>query len=190
MSDPFENHRAPKPDCGFYFPFYNLTAKIHIPATANHKALQWHKASTPSLVESFSLSVLQNLHGHGLRPSPFNAFTKRTKEKDLKCFPWLVVEHKKEQKSERLKMEAYCQAVNASGCAVRLNQIAAKYAVGLVGEAHVPPVPAVTTVGPEVKVWITYFAKDFMAYQKAGKMRRWHGGGYVSTSPEPEAILY
>lgn len=63
---------------------------------------------------------------------------------------------------EKLKEVAYCQAVNGSGCAVRLNQIAAKYTLELSRQAHVPPIPAITTVGPEVKVWITYYIKDFL----------------------------
>lgn len=85
----------------------------------------------------------------------------------------------------RSKEVVYCQAVNGSGCAVRLNQIAAKYTLELTGEAHVPPIPAITTVGPEVKVWITYYIKDFLPYgdhdhnkQKSPK----HDSAYVSTS--------
>jgi hypothetical protein len=111
----------------------------------------------PALVESFSWPDLKRLYAHGLRPSPFHAFDKRKPlEKDLRCFPWLVIEHKMMPKNcEKLKEVAYCQAVNGSGCAVRLNQIAAKYTLELAREAHVPPIPAVTTVGPEVKVWIT-----------------------------------
>ncbi|EXL90814.1 hypothetical protein FOIG_16016 [Fusarium odoratissimum NRRL 54006] len=120
----------------------------------------------PALVESFSWPDLKRLYAHGLRPSPFHAFDKRKPlEKHLKCFPWLVIEHKKmPETGEKLKEVAYCQAVNGSGCAVRLNQIAAKYTPELARQAHVPPIPAVTTVGPEVKVWITYYIKDFFPY--------------------------
>ncbi|EXL50371.1 hypothetical protein FOCG_08671 [Fusarium oxysporum f. sp. radicis-lycopersici 26381] len=133
---------------------------------ADREALKWHKASMPALVESFSWPDLKRLYAHGLRPSPFHAFDKRKPlEKDLKCFPWLVIEHKKMPETyEKLKEVAYCQAVNGSGCAVRLNQIAAKYTPELARQAHVPPIPAVTTVGPEVKVWITYYIKDFFPY--------------------------
>ncbi|EWY89625.1 hypothetical protein FOYG_10441 [Fusarium oxysporum NRRL 32931] len=133
---------------------------------ADREALKWHKASMPALVESFSWPDLKRLYAHGLRPSPFHAFDKRKPlEKHLKCFPWLVIEHKKmPETGEKLKEVAYCQAVNGSGCAVRLNQIAAKYTPELARQAHVPPIPAVTTVGPEVKVWITYYIKDFFPY--------------------------
>ncbi|SCO88829.1 uncharacterized protein FRV6_12957 [Fusarium oxysporum] len=169
MADPFRNKKRPQVDGAFYFPIYHLTEKSPIPGATGHTGMEWHKASTPSLVESFSWSKLKKLHEHGLRPSPFHAFKKKQPlENDMKCYPWLVVEHKhKKNTFEKLREEAYCQAVNASGCAVRLNQITAKFAVELPKEAHIPPIPAVTTVGPEVKVWITYFAKDFMAYYYA-----------------------
>ncbi|ENH74920.1 hypothetical protein FOC1_g10002465 [Fusarium oxysporum f. sp. cubense race 1] len=149
--------------------FDSKAAWVTFDKSGNALGMEWHKASTPSLVESFSWSKLKKLHEHGLRSSPFHAFKKKQPlENDMKCYPWLVVEHKhKKNTFEKLREKAYCQAVNASGCAVRLNQITAKFAVELPKEAHIPPIPAVTTVGPEVKVWITYFAKDFMAYYYA-----------------------
>ncbi|KAF4986185.1 hypothetical protein FGRMN_10951 [Fusarium graminum] len=180
-----ENETQPRPDYGIYLPMYHLVGKSHIPETAEHKGLKWHDSPTPSIVESFSWSVLKELHDHGLPPSPINALEasgKEPRENDLKCFPWFVVEHKKQDNSEKSKREAYRQAVNASGCAVRLNQIAAKYAVRLAHDAHVPPTPTVTTVGPLVKVWITYFQrKGFMAYHDDEKWQRCNRdhGGYV-----------
>ncbi|CAF3541645.1 unnamed protein product [Fusarium graminearum] len=166
LPDSFYNKKRPKPDCAFYFPIYHLTKQHHVPRISDRKALEWHKASMPGLVESFSWPDLKSLYAHGLRPSPFHAFDKTTPlKKDLKCFPWLVIEHKAMPENyEKLREVAYCQAVNGSGCAVRLNQIAAKYTPELVRDGHVPPIPAVTTVGPEVKVWITYYIKDFFHY--------------------------
>lgn len=184
-----ENTTQPKPDYGFYLSMYHLTDGYEIPETTEYKGLKWHKSSTPLLVESFSWSVLKYLYGHGLQPSPVNVFDvlgKKPRENDLKCYPWLVVEHKKCDESEKSKKEVCRQAVNASGCAVRLNQLAAKYAVQLPDEAHVPPVPAVTTIGPKVKVWITYFGKGFMAYHDKGSWQRCtrDQGGYVSLQSE------
>ncbi|GKU07875.1 hypothetical protein FLAG1_05768 [Fusarium langsethiae] len=178
-----ENRTQPKPDYGFYLPMYHLTDGYDIPETTEHKGLKWHKSSTPLLVESFSWSVLKSLHKHGLQPSPVNIFDvsdKKPRETDLKCYPWLVVEHKKCDESEKSKNEVCRQAVNASGCAVRLNQLAAKYAFQLTDEAHVPPIPTVTSIGPKVKVWITYFGKGFMAYhdnkESWRRCNRIHGG--------------
>ncbi|EXK33501.1 hypothetical protein FOMG_10775 [Fusarium oxysporum f. sp. melonis 26406] len=166
-----EVFKTPKPDLVFYLPMYHLDT--YIPTITDHEAQQWHKASTPSLVEPFSWSTLKKLHGFGLLATPFNVLNKEEpqepQEQDLSCFPWLVVEYKKAKNApgelDRLKEVVYCQAANASGCAVKLNQNAARYAVKLAYGAEVPPVSSVTTVGPQVKVWITFFAKDFMAYR-------------------------
>ncbi|KAF5980094.1 hypothetical protein FBULB1_5338 [Fusarium bulbicola] len=162
--------KAPKPDLVFSLPMYHLGT--HIPMITDHEAHQWHKASTPSLVESFSWSNLKQLHKSGLLVTPFNVFSSKEsqepRERDLSCFPWLVVECKKAERTtgelERLQEVVYCQAANASGCAVKLNQNAAKYAIKLAYHAEIPPVASVTTVGPQVKVWITFFAEDFGAY--------------------------
>lgn len=164
----------------------------HIPTVTLHEAREWHKATTPSLVEPFSWSTLKDLHQHGLKPTPFSVLdTKTPLEADLISYPWLVVEYKRAKGKARsttagprqLEEVVYCQAANASGCAVKLNQNAAEFAVQLADDAQVPPVPTITTVGPQVKVWITFFAKDFMAYRfKDKKNQQFHGykEGYVS----------
>ncbi|KAM5360385.1 hypothetical protein ACJA88_014848 [Fusarium oxysporum] len=194
MPDDFRNASAHKPEYAFYFPMYQLTARIEksrltpryvsgVSATPDNKfktVLEIPEDSTSPSVESFSFSALKELYQHGLRPSPFNAFKKRATEKHLRCFPWLVIEMKKKHTQRGLinksKEEASCQAANGSGCAVRLNQIAAKFAVELPGEGQIPPIPAVTTAGPEVKVWITYFAKNFTAHRSHTKR-----GQYLET---------
>ncbi|KAF5549504.1 hypothetical protein FMEXI_4204 [Fusarium mexicanum] len=134
------------------------------------RVLEVPEESSSSSVESFPYFALKELYQYGLRPSPFNAFKKGVTEKHLRCFPWLVIEMKKKHtqrgRIDKSKEEASCQAVNGSGCAVRLNQIAAKFAVELPGQGQISPIPAVTTAGPEVKVWITYFARSFMTQRK------------------------
>ncbi|KAI7763369.1 hypothetical protein LZL87_010434 [Fusarium oxysporum] len=161
-----ELFKAPKPDLVFYLPMYHLDT--HIPTITDYEAQEWHKASTPALVESFSWSNLKRLHGRGLLATPFKVLNNaEPQEQDLACFPWLVVECKKWKRTTaeliRLEETVYCQAANASGCAVKLNRNAAWYAVELAGEAQIPPAASVTTVGPQVKVWITFFAKNFKA---------------------------
>ncbi|KAG5756400.1 hypothetical protein H9Q72_002824 [Fusarium xylarioides] len=52
----------------------------------------------------------------------------------------------------------------------------------MAGHAEVPPVPTITTVGPQVEVWITYFATRFMAYRfKFQDTQQFHGykEGYI-----------
>lgn len=205
MPDDFRNASAPKPDYAFYFPMYRPTARNDIsqlnprcvrgdsatPSNTIKRVLEPPEESTSSSVESFSFSALKELYQYGLRPSPFNAFKKGAEEKHLRCFPWLIIEMKKKHtqrgKINKSKEEASCQAANGSGCAVRLNQIAAKFAVELPGQGQIPPIPAVTTAGPEVKVWITYFAKNFMAdrfHTKRGEHLDPIDQGYVSIKSE------
>lgn len=173
MSDRLKNERAPQPDYAFYFPINRLPTNSSI-------ALEQHEE-----LAMFSLSALKELYVHGLRPSPFHPFQKNFRKKDLKCFPWLVIEFKPKPGAngviKQKKEEVYCQAVNGSGCAVRLNEIAALYEMKLPGRAHIPPIPAVTTVGPEVKVWITYSTENVLAYRcDTKKEKQKTGQGYVS----------
>lgn len=172
-----------------------------IPTVTRHGAREWHKESTPSLVEPFLWSSLRELHRHGLKPTPFNVLNKKNPlESDLASYPWLVVEYKRANgtarsntaSSTRLEEVVYCQAANASGCAVKLNQNAAKFATQMAGDAQIPPVPTITTVGPQVKVWITFFARDFMAYRFIDKdIQQYHKykEGYVSADCDSDMNL-
>jgi hypothetical protein len=182
---------APKPDLAFYIPMYHLAVKSHIHTTTGSGRSERDEETTPSTVEPFSWSTLKELHANGLRPTPFNEFKiKAPKGQDLRCYPWLIVEYKKVPKDksefERLSEVASCQAANACACAVKLCQNAARYAVELEEDAQIPPIPAITTVGAEVKVWLTYFAKDFMAYYSiTPKQQRYERvkEGHVSGKP-------
>jgi hypothetical protein len=177
IPDRLKNESAPQPDYAFYFPINRAPANSLL-------ALEPRQESA-----LFSLPALKELYNHGLRPSPFHPFGKSFEEEHLKCFPWLVVESKPKQGTNRaitrLREVAYCQAINGSGCAVRLNEIAALYETNLPGLAHIPPVPAVTTVGPEVKVWITYHTENSLACRcNTVKKKQKTGKGYVSIERE------
>lgn len=138
------------------------------------------------MVEPFSWSLFQELFEHGLRPTPFSTLGKKAKKskgpstKDLKCYPWLIVEFKTED--DFLMEEVCCQGANASACAVNLNRIAAKYTTEEAEDAQVPPIPVITTVGPKVKAWITYFSRDFKAPYDVRTKRKGENvkEGYVS----------
>lgn len=159
-----EKEKCPKPDYAFYFPIYDLdSGSMMIPKVTDPEARQWHQVPNPSLVEPFSWSILQELFRHGLRPTPFRVFHKSPLEASLKCYPWLIVEHKKESNLESTERIVYCQATNAAAGAVQLIHIAARYAAKRPDQAHVAPVPVVTTIGPRVKVWIMYYAENFQA---------------------------
>lgn len=72
---------------------------------------------------------------------------------DLICFPWAVVEFKRQNEHE---VRCYCQAANASVAALELQ---ADMFCKVFGDEFpkVGPVVSFTCVGPIVKVWLTYF---------------------------------
>ncbi|KAF4947784.1 hypothetical protein FSARC_13889 [Fusarium sarcochroum] len=148
--DDLETLRIPKPDYAFYFPIHHLSGGSRQPAIADPKHRQWHPNSKSTLVESFSWSLFDELFEFGLQPTPFRAFGKEPELEKLKCYPWLIVEFKREDMA-RLE-EVCCQAANDSASAVKLNQIAARYAAKRGDEEQIPPIPVMTTIGPRVKV--------------------------------------
>ncbi|KAF4461146.1 hypothetical protein FALBO_12064 [Fusarium albosuccineum] len=156
----FERSKCPKPDYGFFLPIYHLEEDPKMPKVEFTNPRKWHQSPNNALVGSFSWSLLKDLYTHGLRPTPFLVFDRKPQESKLMCYPWLVVEHKKEDIHPRT---VCCQAANASACAVKLSQVTARYAVELPDSAHIPPIPVITTIGPQVKVWIMHFAKDLVA---------------------------
>ncbi|KAM5350450.1 hypothetical protein ACJ41O_006955 [Fusarium nematophilum] len=178
--EPFESVKAPQPDYVFYLPIYHLETQPGIPTIIDAKTRRWNRAASHGLMEPFSWSTLKELSSAGLRPSPIKIFDQPPMEARLKCYPWLVIEHKKE--GERPEIVC-CQAANAGACAVRLNQLSTRYAVELPNEAHIPPIPTVTTIGSRVTVWIVYFAKDFEAPCRSEGARdvtiETHKQGYV-----------
>ncbi|KAL2678503.1 hypothetical protein Neosp_009250 [[Neocosmospora] mangrovei] len=160
----FESLKCPKPDQAFYLPMYYSDFKVGIPTVVDPEARQWNRHQEASIMEPFSWSTLEKLHEFGLQPSPFRIFHKPPMEASLKCYPWLIVEHKKEEEPEGPSGRVVCcQAANAAACAVRLIQDSAQYAVELPDYGHIPPIPAVTTIGPRVTVWLMYFAEKFDA---------------------------
>ncbi|RBQ77187.1 hypothetical protein FVER14953_13951 [Fusarium verticillioides] len=115
-------------------------------------------------MEPFTWSTLQALNKVGLESSPFRIFDKNPLEANLRCYPWLIIEHKREKdQNEGLERVVNCQAANAAACAISLVQQTAQYAIKLPRHAHIPPIPTITTVGSFVTVWLMYFAENFDA---------------------------
>lgn len=121
------------------------------------------------MAEPFTWNTLSYLHSHAhLQPGPHdfsNSMTGELVSPRLVCYPWLIVELDKGYRgmSSVFFEERVCyQAKNAAACALQLQRQLAKYAAPLADQAHVPPIPTVTTVGARVTVWIAYYAKDFV----------------------------
>lgn len=158
----FNNVKCPKPDRAFYLQMYHLDAEPRTPEIHELGSRKWNQAPESSLMEPFAWSGLKELFKFGLLSTPFRVFDKEPRDAKLKCYPWLLAEHKKGS-SSKPEERVCCQAANGSACAVRLNQTSARYANALPFDAHIPPIPTITTVESRVKVWITYFARDFDA---------------------------
>ncbi|RBA15619.1 hypothetical protein FPRO05_12226 [Fusarium proliferatum] len=154
---------SPKPDQAFFLPIYHNRHPTGIPTVVDPNARQWDRTQEISAMEPFTWSTLKRLHEFGLQPAPFKLFKKPPLEANLKCYPWLVVEHKKEKQDDGLVRDVCCQAANAAACAISLIRHTAQYAIKLPKQAHIPPIPVITTIGPSVKVWIIYYATDFDA---------------------------
>lgn len=74
---------------------------------------------------------------------------------DRTCFPWLIVEHKREDEQADDK-SFYHLAATAALKALAMLQILAKHAENKSQDRHVPPVTVITTAGENVQVWIAY----------------------------------
>lgn len=120
----------------------------------------WKNSPRNGLVRNFSSAVLDHLSLYGLEPCAANSRRRNAKAKSNEdntpymCFPWLVVEHKKMGRGIKY---CYCQAVNGAHAALTMLRNLAKHANhGMPGLAHIPPVTTITTIGPQVKVWVAY----------------------------------
>lgn len=133
---------------------------------------------------SFSIQSLGELSKKGVICAPTTGLRKRTSSPetrlsstDLVCFPWAVVEFKKQIQGSQIE-RCYCQAANASAVALVLlaqlsakakekaeeneedkekAQVKAKVKAMHAACSRLPPVVSFTCVGPIVKVWLTYY---------------------------------
>ncbi|KAI0133807.1 hypothetical protein BJ170DRAFT_175778 [Xylariales sp. AK1849] len=144
----------PTPDWVAYFRVYDLESSwTRIPNSSG----RWPFANSvkESIVENFSLPVLQGLAEHSLQFSVANNLRQHQSSpvvlSDLLCYPWLITEHKKKEK--RKDIECFCQAANAGAASLMLLQTLVKHSTC----KTVLPVVTMTTWGPEVRIWICFF---------------------------------
>lgn len=118
----------------------------------------WTVQPKDAMVTNLSRETLQHLAAHGLYSVVADSaqkqrFTKNLRLSDHMCFPWLVMEHKKDKHTTE---HCYCQAANGTSAAVLLLENLCKYETPSHLNLHIPPVIGITTGGGEVRVWITY----------------------------------
>lgn len=77
-------------------------------------------------------------------------------DNDLVCYPFAVVELKHAYIGASQEEFCFCQAANAASTALsmleRLYMLGDQHSTN----AHVPAVVALTCIGPQVRVWLTY----------------------------------
>jgi hypothetical protein len=151
----FSRRTRPKPDLTYAFPMI-------IPSVGGYRGFERDEFMNVFSRQSLGILVKRGIictPTAGLRrwmKSPNNTFMSSS---DLTCFPWAVVEFKKEAQACSVSPEdrCYCQAANASAAALDLRRL---LFANIFDDAVsiLPPVIAFTCVGHIVKVWLTYLA--------------------------------
>lgn len=124
------------------------------------------------MVGGFSVHALGSLREKGIICAPTTGLQRWTqnparanlRKPDLACFPWAVVEFKRqEQNRVPAYQRCYCQAAKASAAALDLQAQLFKREVGESSAVELSPIISFTCVGPIVKLWLTY--EDLQAHR-------------------------
>ncbi|KAH7070236.1 hypothetical protein FB567DRAFT_216878 [Paraphoma chrysanthemicola] len=150
---------TPKPDLTYAFPI-----KSH--STAILRGLARDEIS-----KALSPEVLGQLLQQGITCTPTTGLRNWTKaqdktkmlrsDSDRSCFPWAIVEMKRDVSTVdgALAIRCYCQAANAAAAALDLQaQLFDKLDHDRYSQN--PPIVVITTVGPEIRVWLAYWDRD------------------------------
>jgi hypothetical protein len=146
-----------KPDLTYAFPFQTSTPD------------DLKGFARDELTQALSLQSLGKLVERGVACAPTTALRKRVNlpngttwsSSDRSCFPWAVVEMKKNVSAPHdVAVErCYCQAANAAAAALDIQaQLFDKLNDN--SSLRSPPVVAFTCIGPVVKVWLAYQDKS------------------------------
>jgi hypothetical protein len=119
--------------------------------------------------ENYSFQTLSQLNKQGLRCVPFSesladvAKMKRDGKEllsPLVCFPWGVIRIEGMEKlamaNDVLVTESICLASTAASNALSMFERLARFADEKHEGKHIPPVIAITAVGPNTTVWLAY----------------------------------
>ncbi|KAI6843343.1 hypothetical protein KC332_g3577 [Hortaea werneckii] len=146
--------KTPTPDLTYAFPILNS------PFTGF--------AAQETLGTIFSLDVLRDLRNDaniklissptcGLKNDDNGSPKSDLNKTNLMCFPWAIVEIKHPRVNKTDIEYCYCQAANDSAIALRMLGALFRKATGCL-PADLPPIVAITCIGPELRVWLTYNA--------------------------------
>lgn len=146
----------PKPDLTYAFPIHDSPLNDLSRFERDH------------FTRCFSVQALKTLSEKGIICAPttgLRKWTERAKRTflsttDLACFPWAVVEFKKQVPGSRTSPveRCYCQAANASAAALELQGQLFALVVDKT-YSTLPPIISFTCIGPIVRVWLTYYTE-------------------------------
>ncbi|KAH7078108.1 hypothetical protein BKA63DRAFT_602099 [Paraphoma chrysanthemicola] len=150
---------TPKPDLTYAFPMQS------------HSTGRLRGLARDEISKALSPEVLGQLLQQGITCTPTTGLRNWTKaqdktkmlrsESDRSCFPWAIVEMKRDGSTVdgALAIRCYCQAANAAAAALDLQaQLFDK--LGHDRYSRNPPVVVITTVGPEIRVWLAYWDRE------------------------------
>ncbi|KAM0440071.1 hypothetical protein ACHAPT_001174 [Fusarium lateritium] len=148
----------PKPSWVAHFPVYVIFPVDH---PGRHSGL-WRFASTHSIVDNFSQVTLEHLASHGLEISATGVTKTGRRGAALSleyvCFPWLIVEHMKDEYKGNVEL-CYSHAANAGSGALEMFQNLSRHESNKCpNDTHIPPVVVLTTRRDLVRVWIMHSA--------------------------------
>ncbi|KAJ3524926.1 hypothetical protein NM208_g11860 [Fusarium decemcellulare] len=154
----------PKPSWAAHFPIYVVS-----PADCPYQRSGiWQLASSHSIADNFSQITLEHLSSHGLQSSA-TGVTKSgrrgaTLSDDYVCYPWLTVEHMKDEYKNNKEL-CYSQAAVAGRAALKMLQNLCRYEQKCSSKTHIPPVVTVTTEHDLVRVWIMHCSATEDSYE-------------------------
>jgi hypothetical protein len=160
----------PKPDLAYAFPVVNRMFKDLKGAERDEFSRCFSLEAIQMLAAKDTISTVTT----GLRRSMDSTQECVLSTADRACFPWAVVEVKKQVPAghDAAVKRCYCQAANAAAAAIALR---AQLFDKVVPDAcsTMPPVIAFTCCGPEVRVWLMYYTEPD-AERKRARVRILH----------------
>ena len=115
-------------------------------------------------VANFKSEFVEDLFKNGIVVSPATGIRRVVengrplmKRDERICFPWAIVEVKRDGDPEACRIQRYRQAANGAAAALLLQE-SLKEKLGRVDDLY--PIIAFTCVGPEVKTWLAYSARE------------------------------
>lgn len=150
----------PKPDLAFYFPILDTRDQRGITPEETDRQHSAQARLANNLSGNLAHGTLMALGKFGLQFTPRGIPKQGDLSNDnMRCFPWLIVEYKRDTADKREREKCYSQAANAGSAALMLFQTAARFAEFKVDNQHIPPVVTITAIGSAVHVWIVYYRR-------------------------------